>query len=441
MQIAIVTVLRGAQNGFITLEPIWLFTAGPEQTVSLDVADWGDGASEVFTPQVPSFAFTHSHVYAGAPGQPLALDSVARFNVTILDVPAISVQEVSLYLAPDAVAGVSLTMEPERRSLVVLGVGGSTVVGGAQEDTVYGSSGGDLLSGRAGNDLIDAAGGDNTLLGGAGNDTLAAGDGDDRLVGGFGDDILTGGGGNDTLTGGDGADVLYGVSGANALIGGAGNDQIIGGTGDDRIRGDAGADSIWGGAGDERIQGNDGDDLIYGEDGHDLLNGGSGADTLNGGYGDNTLLGGEGHDLLVGGWDNDLINGGAGNDYLIGGAGNDTLLGAAGADTFYGGTGADLHQTQADGAQDVFMFVDRADGGDVIRGFVSGEDVIRIFFGTAGPLVQGVAPVAGAESTLLFNTTNGALRFDMDGLGGDDPVLIATLRGVTALADGDVIFG
>ncbi|MGK7865807.1 calcium-binding protein [Falsiroseomonas sp. E2-1-a20] len=441
MQIGILTVLRGAQNGFITLEPIWLFTAGPERTVSLDVADWGDGASEVFTPQVPSFAFTHSHVYAGAPGQPLALDSVARFNVTILDAPAVSVQEVSLYLAREAVAGVTLAVDAGRRSLVVLGAGGSTVEGGAQDDTVYGSSGGDLISGRAGNDLIDGAGGDNRLLGGTGNDTLSAGDGNDRLIGGTGDDILNGGGGNDTLTGGDGADVLYGVAGTNRLIGGAGNDQIIGGTGDDRIRGDAGADSVWGGAGDDLIQGNDGDDLIYGEDGRDLLNGGAGADTLNGGDGENTLLGGEGDDLLVGGWDNDLIKGGAGNDYLIGGAGDDKLIGGAGADTFYGGTGADLHQSQADGAQDVFMFVDRADGGDLIRGFVSGEDVIRIFFGIAGPLVQGVAPVAGAESTLLFNTTNSELRFDMDGLGGDDPVPIATLRGVTALVEGDVIFG
>ncbi|MGK7862827.1 calcium-binding protein [Falsiroseomonas sp. E2-1-a4] len=211
--------------------------------------------------------------------------------------------------------------------------------------------------------------------------------------------------------------------------------------GNDLLSGGAGNDTLMGEDGDDRVLGGAGDDLLFGGAGNDLLNGGTGNDVLHGEDGENTLLGGDGDDVLYGGWDNDLINGGAGNDYLFGGAGDDTLVGGAGADTFFGGTGADLLQTYADGAQDVFMFVDRADGGDIIRGFVSGEDVIRLFFGTPGPLVQGSAPVAGAESTLLFNTTNGEMSFDMDGLGLEDPVLIATLRGVTSLAEGEVIFG
>ncbi|SFK90752.1 hypothetical protein SAMN02745775_11095 [Falsiroseomonas stagni DSM 19981] len=124
---------------------------------------------------------------------------------------------------------------------------------------------------------------------------------------------------------------------------------------------------------------------------------------------------------------------------MMGNVGRDTLTGGAGADTFFGSVDADVLVTTADGARDLFMYINPTAENDRILGFVSGEDVIQLFFGPPGPLIQGAAPVAGDGPAVLFDTRNGRLSYDSDGAGGEDAVLIATLVGVTSLAAGDVI--
>ena len=151
-----------------------------------------------------------------------------------------------------------------------------------------------------------------------------------------------------------------------------------------------------------------------------ILNGTSNADTLTGGAGDDTLNGKAGPDKLIGAEGNDTLNGGNGNDYLQGGLGNDILSGGAG--------------------RDVFVF-DKAiyatNNLDLITDFVSGSDKIQlsqiIFPALTGDHLNRGQFWAGANQTaahdasdrVIYNTTNGALYYDDDGIGGDAAVQIA----------------
>jgi ELWxxDGT repeat protein len=151
-----------------------------------------------------------------------------------------------------------------------------------------------------------------------------------------------------------------------------------------------------------------------------VLNGTSNADTLTGAAGDDTLNGKAGSDRLIGAEGNDTLNGGKGNDYLQGGLGNDILTGGAG--------------------RDVFVF-DKAiyatNNLDVITDFDSGRDKIQlspiVFSALSGDHLNRAQFWAGANQTaahdasdrVIYNTTNGALYYDDDGIGGDAAVQIA----------------
>jgi Ca2+-binding RTX toxin-like protein len=140
-------------------------------------------------------------------------------------------------------------------------------------------------------------------------------------------------------------------------------------------------------------------------------------------------LNGMGNDL------NNIITGNAGNNILTGGLGNDTLFGGAGVDTF--------------------VLNKPSQGIDIIKDFVSGTDKIAISqseFGgglTAGnPLLSsqirlgaGVSSANSASQRFLFNTSNGNLYFDADGMGGIGAVQIAKLEGVTGLTSNDFQIG
>ena len=126
--------------------------------------------------------------------------------------------------------------------------------------------------------------------------------------------------------------------------------------------------------------------------------------------------------------DSYFITGSGFNDSLVGGAGNDTLVGGAGIDTLTGGAGADN-----------FVFNSPSEGFDWIGGFNASEgDVINVSaagFGgglTAGPLsaaqfrsAAGVNSAATADQRFIYNTSNGSLWFDVDGVGGASSVRIA----------------
>ena len=117
-----------------------------------------------------------------------------------------------------------------------------------------------------------------------------------------------------------------------------------------------------------------------GTKGNDKLVGTSRADTLNGFAGNDKLYGKGGNDTLKGYIGNDAP--------MRGAAGEDTILGGVGRDSGYGDAGDDFIKMVGDTDQDFVNCGEDADGMDVDRAEVSGND-----------LVDGTA--AGALTTTL----------------------------------------
>lgn len=156
----------------------------------------------------------------------------------------------------------------------------------------------------------------------------------------------------------------------------------------------------------------------------------------------NELLGAGGADRLYGYAGNDTLDGGAGNDKLYGGLGADILLGGDGSDRLYGGGGVD---TLTGGlGRDLFVFdLSPATPGnvDVITDFSHAQrDKIVLshadftgFAQTGGISADqffagaGATTAQDAEDRLVYNTSNGALYYDADGVGGAAAVQIATI--------------
>ncbi|GAB5373743.1 MAG: hypothetical protein AcusKO_02050 [Acuticoccus sp.] len=209
-------------------------------------------------------------------------------------------------------------------------------------------------------DLVLAGTADGELLRGAsGDDDVAAAGGDDKVFLNGGDDTASGGGGDDTIEGGAGADEIRGNAGDDSLSGGTGRDSMSGAGGSDTIEGDRGDDFILGGADDDVLSGDGGEDWLQGGNGNDLLDGGARDDALRGGHGDDTLAGGNGDDLLLG-----------------------------------------------NAGEDVFVF-DTDDGGDVVRGFTSGEDAILLEGGGAYSLTFDAG---SGNTTLEYGATTVEVR-------------------------------
>jgi Ca2+-binding RTX toxin-like protein len=150
-------------------------------------------------------------------------------------------------------------------------------------------------------------------------------------------------------------------------------------------------------------------------------------------------------DTLTGGDLADTINGGQGNDSLVGGLGDDSLIGGLGNDTLIGGAGADR-----------FIYNNSNEGIDTINNFSNTEDFINVSqvgFGGSSvlPLLgalaagrfrsgAGITTANGVNQRFIYNTTDGALRFDQDGSGtAFSPILIATLTGVPALTAARIV--
>ncbi len=149
------------------------------------------------------------------------------------------------------------------------------------------------------------------------------------------------------------------------------------------------------------------------------------------------LSGAEGADTLIGGNGDDILDGVGSADTLTGGDGNDTLT---------GGTGADR-----------FAYTDSNQGVDTITDFTTAElDFIQISASGTGFTGSGLTPgslpgtqflggsgVVAATDTLqrfLYNTDDGALRFDADGsAGGFAPVQLATLTNLPPAFDHNYI--
>jgi len=207
------------------------------------------------------------------------------------------------------------------------------------------------------------------------------------------------------------------------------------------------------------ITGGDGNDTLTGADAADTLIGGNGDDSLLGGADNDTLIGGNGNDILLGGDDHDSLLGEAGNDTLLGEAGSDTLLGGGGNDSLDGGTGTDTliggdgDDTLTGGANvDRFVYNNSSEGVDTITDFNIAQDFIDVSasgFGgglTAGTLLAaqflsgaGATSATNANQRFIYNTTNGGLWFDVDGVGGIASVRLATLSNLVVITNNNIV--
>lgn len=360
-------------------------------------------------------------------------------------------------------------------------------------------SGKDTLFGKGGNDELYGGTGRDTLDGGAGVDTLVGGKGDDTYIVDSTTDLIREyeGGGEDTVrssvsntlgdwlnnltltgnesingTGNSLNNIIKGNAGDNILKGGAGNDTITGSDGD-RLFGEAGNDTLTNNTSFESgrrayMDGGDGNDVLDGD--FAIMHGGNGNDTINGGT-SSVIYGENGNDRLDG--NESDIYGGVGNDSLsgdfsnlYGGEGDDILRTALSA-RMEGGNGRDTligSDTGDSSGQDYFVFNNLAEGGDTIRNFVAdgdgdSRDLIVISandFG--GGLISVTEETPGGSITILaaeqftigtgatdasdrfiYNSTNGALFFDIDGTGSTAAALLATLTGAPAITNGNIM--
>ena len=263
---------------------------------------------------------------------------------------------------------------------------------------------------------IDSWGGHDTLTNVEGirgtifNDTFTGGAGDEIFLGGKGVDSANGGGGFDQLvfwSVGDNNDGGHGVvidltKAANVVDDGYGNAEtalnfefFVGSSLNDKMTGDANMNELGG------------------NDGNDTINGGGGEDNVHGDRG------------------NDVVIGGLGNDHINGGEGNDTLTGGGGGDQFnfqgpLSNQGIDTITDMQAGIDNIW--IDSAWGG----GFTLDHLV-------AGQLHAGAGFVTAttAAQRVIYNTTNGNLYFDADGVGGAAAVLFAHLANHAALTIND----
>ncbi|NCR42012.1 MAG: calcium-binding protein [Microcystis aeruginosa W13-11] len=225
------------------------------------------------------------------------------------------------------------------------------------------------------------------------------------------------------ITGGDGNDTLTGADAADTLIGGNGDDSLLGGADDDTLLGEAGSDILLGGDDDDSLDGGADNDSLFGD---------AGSDTLLGQAGNDTLLGEAGSDILLGEGGTDSLNGGTGTDTLIGGDGDDTLTGGANVDRL--------------------VYNNSSEGVDTITDFNIAQDFIDVSasgFGgglTAGTLLAaqflsgaGATSATNANQRFIYNTTNGGLWFDVDGVGGIASVRLATLSNLVVITNNNIV--
>lgn len=202
-----------------------------------------------------------------------------------------------------------------------------------------------------------------------------------------------------------------------------------------------GNDTIYGYGGDDILDGRGDDDRIYGGSGNDTLYGNSGNDRLYGDGDNDRLYGSWGNDSLYGGGGNDSLSGSVGNDYLSGSSGNDTLVGGSGNDTLVGGSGADD-----------FKFFFPSERVDTITDFTwqENDEILISQAGFGGGLARGYLPssqfttgssASDSSDRVIYNSSNGNLYFDADGIGGAAQVQIASLdSGLALIASDFVVF-
>ncbi len=312
------------------------------------------------------------------------------------------------------------------------GDGKNSVTLGSGDSTVTGGLGDDRVSVKDGNYLVSVGDGKNSVKVENGNSTITAGSGNDQIKLGFGDSVVDAGngmnnirseGGNTTITTGADNDRIKLANGNHTVDAGDGHNGIRIGDGNSSVISGAGDDRIVIGTGNITIDAGDGRNMLKTGDGDIAVTTGNGVDKIFTGAGNDTVYAGGSSDRIVTGEGNDVINGGAGRDALLGGAGDDILAGGAGFDLLSGQEGAD-----------VFVFTSANDAGDTIKDFNLSEgdtldvDDLLIELGTTTQ-----SAIDGGQLNLTeVNASNSWLTFDADGVGGEDGIQIALLKGVSA---------
>ncbi len=158
-----------------------------------------------------------------------------------------------------------------------------------------------------------------------------------------------------------------------------------------------------------------------------------------------TVTGTGGNDSFTGRDAADSFSGGGGNDTLSGGLGNDTLTGGAGADIFVLG---DLFTFSGDPQAPNIDTITDFDAADILQ--LKGDSLDSLFgnlpkdvLGVQAPgaffAAPGATTAAAADDRVIYNTTNGNLYYDVDGIGGVASIQIATLTGAPALTAADIV--
>jgi trimeric autotransporter adhesin len=333
---------------------------------------------------------------------------------------------------------------------------------------------GKIATGNIASNILNGNDLDNTLFGRESNDTIYGGDGNDTLNGGAGADIMIGGRGDDTYFIDDIGDIITeataegldnvitsinyvlttsienltmtgsaitgtGNSLNNTITGNSLNNQLFGLAGDDNLTGNGGNDTLDGGLGNDMMVGSGGNDYYIVDSNSDLVVelAGQGTDTVEASI-DYTLTTNLENLVLtanaVKGTGND------GNNIIIGNTSNNILIGGLGNDTYTGGAGIDT-----------FVLNAPRQGIDVIKDFISSTDFIAISAsGYGSGLIAGNSLISnqlriGAGATtannavqrFIFNTTNGNLYFDIDGIGGIGAVQVARIENTSNLNNTD----
>ena len=303
-------------------------------------------------------------------------------------------------------------------------------IGNALDNQITGNSADNRLHGRQGDDTLFGGQGADLLIGGEGSDVFHVDDVGDRVgesrnwqgvdlvissvdfaLGRQHVENLTLTGGAVTGAGNGLANVITGSTRDNVLDGGGGSDTLVGARGDDTYIVRSGRDVVVEKQGEGR-------DIVKAFGSHKLAENveilylqtvfrpdGSGVDGLNG----------------IGNAENNVIVGTPFENTLIGREGRDTLKGQAGADRFV----FDRVNPGGEGDRIVDFNLNEADEGDMLwlKGAIFGDLA-------AGDLDPAVF-FAGREATeaghrLLFDAEQSALRFDADGTGPIEKVLITT---------------
>ncbi len=367
------------------------------------------------------------------------------------------------------------------------GEGNDVITDSSGDDLLWGEGGNDTINGGSGVDIVFGQDGNDRLFGGLGADEILGGFGADTI---FGDNGAVDANGNldptgdgDLVDGGDGNDTIYGGGGNDLLDGGVGNDTIYGGIGDDAHVGLDGLDVLIADASDigygQSFDGGLDFDIVdytrsNGVGGVSAITGGRlGVDVnlSNGGTAlipvgalpADTFLAVEG---VIGSGYDDILSGagalggpsavqvdalglpildalgnpipinfqiaaGLGDDSVVGGDGLDTLNGGGGNDTMTGGLAIDRW---------VFTTELGANNVDTITDYEAGERIVlnRSAFtrvnGTAALTAAefrsgaGVTTTNAAAQRIVYNTTNGDLFYDRDGVGGTPAVRFARLE-------------